>query len=43
MEQFYREIIAWRKPLYMLEDAANDYQISLGAIPVRSDSKSQWA
>jgi predicted Rossmann fold nucleotide-binding protein DprA/Smf involved in DNA uptake len=43
MEQFYREIIAWRKSLYMLEDAANDYQISLGAIPVRSDSKSQWA
>ncbi len=35
MEQLCREIFSWRKPLYMLEDAANGNIISLGAIPVK--------
>jgi len=38
MERLCGEILAWRKPLYMLEDAANHNLISSGAIPVDSDN-----
>ena len=38
MEQLCKEILVWRKPLYMLENVANDKLISIGAIPVTPDS-----
>lgn len=41
MEQLCREILSWRKPLYMLESAANGNLISLGAIPISPESMSQ--
>jgi predicted Rossmann fold nucleotide-binding protein DprA/Smf involved in DNA uptake len=42
LEQLCREILAWRKPLYVLESAATAILTSLGAIPVSPDSISQW-
>ncbi|MDI6776964.1 MAG: DNA-processing protein DprA [Syntrophales bacterium] len=38
MEQLCKEILVWRKPLYMLENVANDKLISIGAVPVTPDS-----
>ena len=42
MEHLCLEILSWRKPLYMLEGAANGNLISLGAVPVSPNNIFQW-
>lgn len=37
-EQFCREILAWRKPLYTLADEANAHLVTLGATPLDPSS-----
>jgi len=40
-EQFCREVLAWRKPLYTLKSDANANLIALGAKPVSPDNISE--
>ena len=41
-DQFCREVLAWGKPLYTLESAANAHLTALGAKPVRPDDVAEW-
>ena len=41
-EQFCREVLTWRKPLYTLKSDANANLIALGAKPVSPDNLSEW-
>ncbi len=36
-EQFCREVVGWRKPVYTVESDSNANLIDLGAQPVRED------
>jgi predicted Rossmann fold nucleotide-binding protein DprA/Smf involved in DNA uptake len=41
-EQFCRDVLAWQKPLYILESDANANLIALGAKPVTPDTITEW-